>query len=424
MPDLTPSLSLLRRLGLNIPDSSAVSPEQQALADEQTRKKQKKDSTWKQYGRSAVDATANIAKGFLGIDPDPNESTAGYNANALTQLGGATEGVLKSGLPLLSLTKGKPIFHGSPSVFEKFNPKLNDESDTLGWMIHGTTDPEYADGYAMGHYKHGSGGAKENILAMKPQAKNTLDLIDPNIDDISHALAAQNPVDRQSYVRIFKEARRDPEKAKELLKYSHYPDKNVIPKDEVPVRVLSELLRLNPEEFNKTQFDAIRYKDMNNESYAIKPGSPIMSAYGAPLTHDEGKLKVFKEDNLRSYEGSAERTLPKTHQQEVEDSIQQLYSKLGKVPASDYKNTKSSVDLAHDDLLKANPHWKLNEQTGFQFGNPKGNYKPIVKTTEKVAPGLVNKAKNAGIDVSEFDSYSKISDAYFKKTGKSILASI
>jgi hypothetical protein len=350
------------------------------------------------------DALVGGTKGLLGMNVDPNESNAGYTANALTQLGSAGEGMLKAGLPLMSLTKGKPIFHGTKHVFEKFNPELNDIEDTLGWMIHGTSDPEYASSYAMGTAKHGSSG-NPNIFAMKPEAKNTLDLVDPNLDDLSQALASMSFENKKNTIMQFKRARKDPwGEARIFLNKKHYPEGiHNIPEKEIPLRILAERLKLNQEEFNKSPFDAIRYHDMSHESYAIKPGTPIQSAYGAPLTENPNQLKVIRHEG--PYTGTNELVKSPTKSQEAEGAIQQMYSNLNKVPTS-----------------------KLVQQTKHDFSKSSSSIAKQLTSVDKpkydiLTPGLVNKAKAVGINANDFNSFNDLSNAYFKKTGSSIYAS-
>ena len=258
--------------------------------DARVREQQAKDPAWMKIGRGTIDALGGATKGLLGQDPAEDASNSEYIANALTQLGSAGEGALKGGLPLLKLTGGKPIFHGTQKVFNEFDAAKNDTSDVLGWMTHGTPKVDYAEQYAMGSAKHGSIDVNDpyfdlnyknagrtpprpNIIPMKPEAQNTLDLIDPNPDDLSAALAGMDSNNREHYKSLFKRARRDPSGHLDYLDINHYPRevRHKIPDDEVPMRVLADKLRMDPHELDRTQFDAIRYHDMSNESYAASP---------------------------------------------------------------------------------------------------------------------------------------------------------
>jgi hypothetical protein len=246
---------------------------------------------WKRYGRDAIDAIVGSIKGGIGIDPAEGESKVGRKTNLGIQ-------ALTAGLPFAALRGGKPIYHGTGKVFEKFDPSKYDTSDILGWMTHGAADPDYAAEYAFGNMKGSfSLQPKSNIIAMQPQAKNVLDLVDPNADDISQILASFSPERRRELINEFKNARQKPERAREYLSSYHYPDKDLIPEEEIPVRYMAESLRLEPGQLEKTPFDAIRYHDVNKESFAIPSSTPIKAHYsGAPLTEDPTPLKVIRSD--------------------------------------------------------------------------------------------------------------------------------
>lgn len=346
MPDTSPTSAMLRRLGINIPDNKGPVIDK-ATQNRVAKESQSKMPIWKQYAQSGIDALVGGLKGVLGVDPAEGESYAGRKTNLGIQ-------ALTAGLPFATLRKGKPIFHGTKKVFEKFNPSLYDESDVLGWMTHGAVDPSYAESYALGQAKHGLDWSdKPNIIAMQPEAKNVLDLYEPNVDDLSQAIASTDPRNRANLIDLFKWARRNPEDAREFLKLPQGVEANQLSVSEIPARFVAEKIRLSPEEFEKTPFDAIRYRDVRQESYAIPPKTPITSYYGkAPLTDAPRELKVVKDVGDRPYTGTAEvaedrwkytplsltdTPIAEQHK-EISNLQKHMQETLGKIPTSKSKS--------------------------------------------------------------------------------------
>ncbi len=441
MPDLLdPSLELMRRLGLHVPPQLPVNPDEErirAIYDSNVRQQQAQDpSTFRQVGRNSIDALGGAFKGFLGFDAPEDASGAEYSANALTQLASAANdavpGFVKAGVPIWMLTNNRPIFHGTQKAFSEFKPELNDASDVLGWMTHGTPDVNYAEGYAMGGHKHldydyamgdqyVNQKPRPNIISMKPEAHNVLDLIDPNPDDLSAALASMNPTEREHYIKLFKNARKDPSGYLSYLDSQHYPKdiKRGLPEDEIAIRVLADKLKLSPEQFEKSPFDAVRYNDTTHESYAIKPGTPIRSAYGAPMTKDPTAVNVFKENSTRPYTGSLEvapdrwqhtpMNLPDTPKPYATDAE---FEEMFKPEASvDYQQWQADQAKKANDIYHKSSYSPVNDVLGNQIKK------------ETFAPGLVSKAESAGLDPGQFNTFSSLSDAYYQKTGSSILSS-
>lgn len=318
-----------------------LSPEEQALLDRYNESQQALDPTWKKVIRGGTEGIAGAASSLFGQNFEPGAPSAFDKGNATGQL-------LQAGLPFLgyagkladtlkggtALTEGigeaPQVYHGTQRLFEKFNPTKNDTSDVLGWMTHFAEDPNYAGTYAGGQSKglkkisfNPSYGAVEpgelihesypfrpsrseitkvspQVIAARPKAQNVLDLADPNPDDLSAALASLAPDKRKGMLNEFKAAkanvREDPEGATRLLKENHYGSvaRADVPKNEIPVRYLADRLRMEPEEFDRTLFDAIRYRDNEHKAWAIPSHTPIETPWGTPLTETPKELKVFK----------------------------------------------------------------------------------------------------------------------------------
>lgn len=267
--------------------------------------------------QSGMESLGGVLSGYAGIDQvDRSKPKTPYNyGTAIGEIGSA-------GLPFLSykglknIAKSPAVFHGAQRVFDKFDSSKNDVTDVLGWLTHFAESPEYSShGYAMGHMKGMKSVdemdfnplTKEDLTVpdipyfkdrnqqVKPwmipaviENKNTLDLVDPNADDISHALAQLPAYDRKQLINEFKKSRQDP--ANTFFRSDHYPEG--VPDNEKPVRSVAEQLRLRPEQFESSPFDAIRYNDMDQKSWAVPSDTPIRSSFGAPMTNELPSSKL------------------------------------------------------------------------------------------------------------------------------------
>lgn len=226
-------------------------------------------------------------------------------AAELAPFGKLVSPMLKAGLPFAAyrpMLKGIPggVGHGT-TVLDKVVAEGVDKSrfdvrDVLGWLFHAAEDPEYFNQYADG-FKRTAGVSKIGVLPLAPEAQNVLDLVDPSLDDIGKAIAPVTGVEREYILNAYKEARRYKEALDtELQKIPEYDakelaqrirDENWIRSDHVPVAEnltdisndpvyqrlpafkIAERLRLTPEQFAQTDFDAIRYNDMDKKSWAF-----------------------------------------------------------------------------------------------------------------------------------------------------------
>jgi hypothetical protein len=164
-------------------------------------------------------------------------------------------------------------------------------------MTHMAEEPEYASTYAMGEAKHGppnlARGDRPNVMPLKADAKNVFDAVDPNADDVSQILASVPPNERRRLIRDFKSARANPDLARKNLHSQHYPNPSEIPDNEVALRTLTDDLRLNEEQWKKTPFDAIKYRDLGRKVYAVPPDTQVRSFWGdVPVTDVPKELQV------------------------------------------------------------------------------------------------------------------------------------
>jgi hypothetical protein len=222
-------------------------------------------------------------------------------------------------IPKLTKLKGG-VGHGTTAVdkiaAEGIDPKRFDEADVLGWMLHAAENPEYFNRYADGSLK-GVKGTRQGVLPLAPDAKNVLDLVEPNTNDLAHAIAQLNPHERMYALDKFKQGKvvqRDmlanadaPMNRRDFLaktramrvstgiKSQHYPlpdaagstsfkitDDPLI--DNLPAAALADRLRLDKHEFAASPFDAIRYRDMDHNSWAFDTNKvPIKTTFGTEI---------------------------------------------------------------------------------------------------------------------------------------------
>lgn len=233
-------------------------------AQEFNRKK-KETSPVFNAGENLINSLANFGKGLIGFDDAPSgESISG--SNALGQ-------VLTAGLPFHAITKGKPVFHGTGKVFQRFDPRRYDKADTLGSFTHFAENPEYAAKYATSDMKIERGN-NPNIIPAYIDSKNTLDLTEPNSitgEDVSAILAALEDSYTKSIIkRTYQAKLRNPE------------DVNINPN-----KTIEHFLSAEPKVLEKTPFDAIRYRDSDNDksiAWAVPDRTTITTPWGTDIS--------------------------------------------------------------------------------------------------------------------------------------------
>jgi len=230
------------------------------------RKEELKRPIWKRK-------LGGVFTGLMGLEPsdyDPVER----DANLLTQMGTSGIGLLKAGLPFSVIMKGKPIYHGSPiSNIEIFDPSLYNKGDVLGWMTHGAEDFDRARTFSKKNF-YGL-EAKGRVYPIAPEAKNTLDLVDPDIKDLRTALELLPDYKRRALLSEAEEFSIKGPGYGEISKL-HYP---ILPKDKESLFkiYLADKLRLTPTMTEDMPFDAIRYRDLGHKSWAIPERTPIIN---------------------------------------------------------------------------------------------------------------------------------------------------
>ena len=289
-----PSTNLFTRIYNKAAGTTSTKPTAKQLEDRDTKaiEAQSKMPMWKQYAIKAFGNSIDAGMGMLGIGKETKANLAGQ--------------LVQAGLPFGAYaTKGiKQIFHGTPdSLWTKFNPNVYNKQDVLGHMTHAAEDAAYADRYATKSAWGNSNRKGQRIIPLQPEAKNVLDLVDPNADDISQALAFASPAERREQIKKFKTANRqigiEPEWVKQDFRHKYNAD---APTKEYPLRKVAENLQLSPEVTENMPWDAIRYLDVNEKSWAFPKRTPIRTTYGVPMNDAAemgvSPIKLVRDDNV------------------------------------------------------------------------------------------------------------------------------
>lgn len=281
-----------------------------------------------------------LLRGLMGQDPDSDKGQFSdlpveAKANAIGQMVMAASDVAKAGLPFAAMRGNNPVFHGRVKPLKEglISNSRTDTTDTLGWMRHFAENPEYANTYASNDGKWATGNSGHNVTPAIIDNKNTLDLINPNPDDISQALASIPKWDRRNILDKYK-------KSRNLMDTAHS---------------LQHQFE-SPELFKQTPFDAIRYKDIGQPAWAVPDSTPMHSQFNAPLNNPPKDIKVFKTD--KSYgPGSLEVAKRKTGLEGMG------YEKHPYSPDEVYGKLKSGVitDNEYHEMMKAFSPSELNE---------------------------------------------------------------
>lgn len=184
-----------------------------------------------------------------------------------------------AGLPFAAIAKlkglrevaGKPaVFHGTRQTFDTFDPTKNDVFDKLGWMTHFAEDPQYADVYAAADgLKVGQNpGTASRVIPAHLDAKNTFDTINPSIPDLETYLAALPPHRRNSELANFKADKK------------HWKPGSATKK--LAQNSINRLAN-DPDLIKRTPFDAVRYLDGGEPTWAIPNPAQATTPWGTPL---------------------------------------------------------------------------------------------------------------------------------------------
>lgn len=287
---------------------------------------------------------------------------------------GVGGGAATAGLPFTAYkAKGlKRVVHGTKAEdFKFFDPKKYDTHDVLGHMTHSAENPNYAGQYALGETKGYSRPGKSRLIPIVPEAENVLDLIDPNADDIAQAMAfAEN---KDQLINWFKHARRNVKDSNKHY-YSDFKHQahSRAPKEEHPIRAVAENIRLSPETTENMPWDAIRYHDMSEKSWAFPARTPLFSEFGAPLTPSSHTIPVSPIKMVRQDELSTG-NLPVLGDFKA---IEYIKNQINNLLKNNYHDVNELKDLAYNQ--------KLN--LGMYSGEPKYNTMAI-KYLDELMPG-------------------------------------
>lgn len=332
---MSPSFSLLKALGLSGDDTvknpPVLTPEQQNIKDAQVEQWRKEHP----IANKIFEYVPGFAEGLLGVNTPTFKDLSEGKGKSDKDTANLVGNLLAAGLPFASIMKEAPVFHGTQKSFQYFEPNRGDANDLLGWMTHFAEDPVYASNFASGHakgnlqvdmdpdlgpvtnselnpyLKYGMGvksktpNVSPNVIPAKIENKNTLDLLNPNFDDLSQALASLPEKERANVIRNYKVERRNrPTDYSELIKiYNEMGDEERLNQIQASIRgqervakdsaanYLKDRVRhvygRKPEVFQNSPFDAIRYKDFMNNAWAVDPSKvKISTPGGVPLTRE------------------------------------------------------------------------------------------------------------------------------------------
>ncbi len=251
---------------------------------------------WRKLADDFISSIGGTIEGAIGMEP--RGIGVGPTANKLTQLltaggpKGSISKLLMAGLPLASITKGGSLFHGTPSVFERFDPTKANNRGTLSNLINAAEEPGYANMYAGGLSQVASKRPlpqqmRQNVIPLAPTAKNVLDLTNPNPDDIAHMLGNLHPNTRRTLIDDYKMN----------LQFPDDIEDGITPLQRLAYNI-QEAMDEDEKAIGKTLFDAVRYETPGGPSVGFVPGrAPIKTPWGTDLSPSfasEGPVGIGK----------------------------------------------------------------------------------------------------------------------------------
>lgn len=291
---------------------------------------------WQKTGQEAISGAVEGLKGLAGVE-GPKESTA----NTVGLLTGAAMPFAKLGkLKGLRMINEVPtVFHGSPAEFEAFNLTKNNPHDTLGWMVHAAEDPTKAEPYTRAIYGKGlplEVRPKPNIRPITSSSENVLDITkiptgeewerlqeplarmaEHPIEDLHYKYENLPPSFNRTQAQVVLATHPDMVKNATFQRGSdmnawlrEHGIKSIKQILEDPVK-MDEVQRFylksgpafpgtwlrdvraplnDPKVLEDTGFDAIRYLDIGDPSWAFPRPEQLSTPWGVPL----GELKKLK----------------------------------------------------------------------------------------------------------------------------------
>jgi hypothetical protein len=258
--------------------------------------------------KESIRSAKSIGPAIIGSDA-PDEFRSPLSAKTIPDLmaqygvGLDLSNIDNAGLPFISMRsaiKGgekvvNPVYRGAARARETLDPAFYKIDDTLGWMTHAAENPQYADQYSIHGTKAYPVTGEENTPVLREHLtdyrnrqlqpwtqpivlrnKNTLDLINPNWDDLSQAVASLPDYERARLVKNHKETIQS-----KIEGYNWaQPDKELSGS-------LRETYR-EPDLFKRSPFDAIRYNDAGEPSWAF-PEETLNTAvtpWGVPINKE------------------------------------------------------------------------------------------------------------------------------------------
>lgn len=322
-----------------------------------------------------------------------------------------------AGLPFVSMRgvrnaagvieKVEPVYRGSKRARLTLDPAFYDTNDTLGWMTHAAENPEYASEYSIHGAKgmsipdpndvfHSSGYLRNDDLKdawgqklspftrqMVIRNENTFDAINPNPDDLSAALAAVPAGRRKNLIKDFKDIQRT---------------NNYSPSEDLAKQIIYEFN--NPRTFRSSPFDAVRYSDAGQPSWAFPEHilNQTVTPGGVPINKQTvGRTypPVEKPRFIAGPEGIADNShYSSQYGPTNSDVVKRLYDEVAKV------KVYSPLSNAPKVTSKPESPWKKvidnpNDYKVSAFGKP--NFAKFLENTsvdkKDIIHGMLNQPK-------------------------------
>jgi hypothetical protein len=309
-------------------------------------------------------------------------------------------GVIKNGQKTV-----EPVYRGAKRFRENLNPAHYNTNDYLGWMTHAAEEPHYADYYTTGMTQSKNIGNlpdRPNVTPIVLRNKNTLDLINPNWDDLSQAVASiPSEYGRRSIIDNLKHAEGD----------AYYKDKT----NYLATRIRN--VYENPETFKSSPFDAIRYDDAGHPSwafpeetlnYAVTPGGVPVNKDRIPSIHgisDEPRF-VASPEGIKDLE-TANKLTPTEKKKAV---VERLHSLVN----SHNKSSAESQAFSAKGPIPKGPNWGPSNNITAKMQTQLDSHNAALDNPEYVKM-LENEAAKAKpyLDTPKFEGNSVLSkEAY------------
>lgn len=304
----------LEWLGAIMPDAPRVSEKQRELHRKKTQQEIMEDR--KQHPTRAMISDTMEALGELTRGATTGDDSylgqwgelLGAASDLIPSKAAAAKGLSLAGLPFLHYVKSGAVpkghlTHATKDMKKLFPEGVIDESSlrvgSHGHGLYNFADTNKTNEFWESMMEEGmpeTGGS----VPVVPQAKNVLDLVNPDPRDIHQLMKAMPPESERRYMEYFND----------LMAGRAHGGKRFTNKE--AYQELGKIMGLGEREATRAGFDAVRYPYAGSDAWMIPNTTPMKSPQGVPLNEAAGGIRTGPTPSLETSGPTRQPPIPRS----------------------------------------------------------------------------------------------------------------